>query len=53
MAKEKMVIDPKGGNKEEAVAAALLQIEKTFGEGSVMRLGNAPTKRWRLFPQAQ
>jgi len=50
MAKEKMVIDPKGGNKEEAVAAALLQIEKTFGEGSVMRLGNAPTKKVEVIP---
>ncbi len=50
MAKEKMVIDSKGGNKEEAVAAALLQIEKTFGEGSVMRLGNAPTKKVEVIP---
>ena len=50
MAKEKMTIDPKGGNKEEAVAAALLQIEKTFGEGSVMRLGNAPTKKVEVIP---
>ena len=42
MAKEKISIDPKKGSKEEALNAALSQIEKTFGEGSVMRLGNAP-----------
>ncbi len=50
MAKEKMVIDSKGASKEEAVAAALAQIEKTFGEGSVMRLGNAPRKKVEVIP---
>ena len=49
MAKEKMVIDSKG-NKEEAITAALAQIEKTFGEGSVMRLGNAPVKKVEVIP---
>ena len=41
MAKEKMVIDPKGGNKEEAVAAALAQIEKQFGiaDGCIREIG--------------
>ena len=47
MAKEKMSI--KGavetGGKAEAIDAALAQIEKTFGEGSIMRLGNAPVKQ--------
>ena len=42
MAKEKMAIDSKKGNRDEAINAALAQIEKTFGEGSIMRLGNAP-----------
>ena len=42
MAKEKISVDPKKGSKEEAINAALSQIEKVFGEGSVMRLGNAP-----------
>lgn len=44
MAKEKMEIKnvSKAGGKTEAVDSALAQIEKTFGEGSVMRLGNAP-----------
>ena len=50
MAKEKMVIDPKAGNKEEAITAALAQIEKTFGEGSVMRLGNAPARKVEVIP---
>ena len=50
MAKEKMVIDSKKGSKEEALTAALAQIEKTFGEGSVMRLGNAPTRQVEVIP---
>ena len=45
-----MVIDPKSGNKEEAITAALAQIEKTFGEGSVMRLGNAPARKVEVIP---
>ncbi len=46
MAKEKMTIKgaQESGGKSEAIEAALAQIEKTFGEGSVMRLGNAPVK---------
>ena len=47
MAKEKMAI--KGANeyggKSQAIDQALAQIEKTFGEGSIMRLGNAPIKQ--------
>ena len=47
MAKEKMTIKgaQESGGKSEAIEAALAQIEKTFGEGSVMRLGNAPVKQ--------
>jgi len=47
MAKEKMTIKgaQETGGKSEALEAALAQIEKTFGEGSVMRLGNAPVKQ--------
>ena len=47
MAKEKMTIKGanESGGKTEAIEAALAQIEKTFGEGSVMRLGNAPVKQ--------
>ena len=29
-------------NRKKALAAALSQIEKQFGKGSVMRLGDAP-----------
>ncbi len=39
MAKEK--ITPERKNREEALAAALKQIEKDFGKGSIMRLGDA------------
>lgn len=47
MAKEKMSIKSAEGTggKAEAIDAALAQIEKTFGEGSIMRLGNAPVKQ--------
>ena len=47
MAKEKMEIKTanNAGGKSEAIDAALAQIEKTFGEGSIMRLGNAPMKQ--------
>ncbi|MBU1185938.1 MAG: recombinase RecA [Acidobacteria bacterium] len=31
--------DTNGGNKERAIEAAVLQIEKQFGKGSVMKLG--------------
>jgi len=39
MAKEKAM--PEKGSREEALAAALKQIEKDFGKGSIMRLGDA------------
>ncbi len=47
MAKEKMSIKgaAESGGKAEALDAALAQIEKTYGEGSIMRLGNAPVKQ--------
>jgi len=47
MAKEKMTIKAaaESGGKAEAIDQALAQIEKTFGEGSIMRLGNAPIKQ--------
>ena len=47
MAKEKMSIKGanESGGKSEAIDQALAQIEKTFGEGSIMRLGNAPIKQ--------
>jgi recombination protein RecA len=32
-------------NREKALAAALSQIEKQFGKGSVMRMGDSPTPR--------
>ncbi len=51
MAKEKMTIDPKKAtSKDEAITAALAQIEKTFGEGSIMRLGNAPKRTVDVIP---
>lgn len=52
MAKEKMEIKPATARegKEKAVEDALAQIEKTFGEGSVMRLGNAPMKKIEVIP---
>ena len=47
MAKEKMAIKGanESGGKSQAIDQALAQIEKTFGEGSIMRLGNAPIKQ--------
>jgi len=46
MAKEKMTIKTAAeAGKTEALEEALAQIEKTFGEGSIMRLGNAPIKQ--------
>ena len=52
MAKEKMEIKTanNAGGKSEAIDAALAQIEKTFGEGSIMRLGNAPMKQIEVIP---
>ncbi len=38
---KKIEINPNKG-KQEAIDEALKQIEKAYGEGSVMRLGNAP-----------
>lgn len=49
--KEKIKIDPsKAGSKEEAIDSALSQIEKAFGEGSIMRLGNAPVRQVEVIP---
>ena len=46
MAKEKLTIKTAAeAGKAEALEEALAQIEKTFGEGSIMRLGNAPVKQ--------
>ncbi len=47
MAKEKMTIKgvAESGGKAEAIEQALLQIKKDFGDGSIMRLGNAPAKQ--------
>lgn len=52
MAKEKMEIKPASSEegKAKALEEALAQIEKTFGEGSVMRLGNAPVKKIETIP---
>lgn len=36
--------------KEEALDAALAQIEKAFGAGSIMRLGNAPIREVEVIP---
>ncbi|MCR5041111.1 MAG: recombinase RecA [Clostridia bacterium] len=40
-AKKKTKDEPGFTSKEEALAAALKQIEKTYGEGSIMRLGQS------------
>lgn len=45
----KMLIENKG-SRQEALEAALAQIEKTYGEGSVMRLGNAPAIEVEVIP---
>ncbi len=38
-------------NRKKALAAALGQIEKQFGKGSVMRMGDgAGIVMWKLFP---
>ena len=33
-------------DREKALGLALAQIDKQFGKGSVMRLGERPTPRW-------
>jgi len=37
-------------NRKQALEAALKKIEKDFGKGSVMKLGEKVTHRFPLFP---
>ncbi|MDD7384315.1 MAG: recombinase RecA [Actinomycetaceae bacterium] len=37
-------------NREQALAAALAQIDKQFGKGSVMRMGDAPAQHVQVIP---
>jgi len=37
-------------NKKSALEAAIAQIEKTFGKGAIMRLGEAPKMAGNIFP---
>ncbi len=40
-------------NKQKALAAALGQIEKQFGKGSIMRLVKTVPWMWKLSPPAR
>lgn len=46
----KKIAESRDTGKEEALDAALAQIEKAFGAGSIMRLGNAPIREVEVIP---
>jgi recombination protein RecA len=50
MAKTKETATPAQGNKEKAVEAARLQIEKQFGKGSLMKLGERREMKVETIP---
>jgi recombination protein RecA len=37
--------EPRGGEKDQTLDSALAQIEKSYGKGAIMRLGDAPATR--------
>ncbi|OJH15709.1 recombinase RecA [Borreliella bissettiae] len=43
--REKAVIDIERANKEEAVELARVQIEKAFGKGSLIKMGESPVRK--------
>ena len=43
------VAEDKDPNKERALTAALSQIERQFGKGAMMRLGDNPQRAYPLF----
>ncbi|MGM0444566.1 MAG: recombinase RecA [Fibrobacterota bacterium] len=45
-AKKKKSVSQAGGDKSAAIAAAMGQIEKEYGKGAIMRLGDNPRKRF-------
>ena len=47
---KKIEIKETTGGKQEAIEQALKQIEKAYGEGSIMRLGNAPNIQVEVIP---
>ncbi len=47
---KKIEIKETSGGKQEAIEQALKQIEKAYGEGSIMRLGNAPNIQVEVIP---
>lgn len=47
---KKIEIKETTGGKQEAIEQALKQIEKAYGEGSIMRLGNAPNINVEVIP---
>ncbi len=47
---KKIEIKETTGGKQEAIEQALKQIEKAYGEGSIMRLGNAPNISVEVIP---
>ena len=49
MAKEKSAATGKGG-KQDALAEAMAQVEKQFGAGALMRLGEKPRQRIEVIP---
>ncbi|MBE5761521.1 MAG: recombinase RecA [Clostridiales bacterium] len=50
MAAAKKDVNKKATNKEAALEMALAGIEKSFGKGSVMKLGDAPTQQVEVVP---
>jgi len=46
----KKIEEQRGVGKEQALEAAMTQIEKAFGQGAIMRLGNAPIREVEVVP---
>lgn len=44
------VIDANVEGREKAIAEAIRQIDKKYGEGAIMRLGSAPLKEVDVIP---
>lgn len=48
--KKIQAVDARTAGKEKAIEEALRQIEKSFGEGAIMRMGDAPIKEIDVIP---
>ena len=47
MAGSDRAVSRTGGDRDKALETALAQIERQFGRGSIMRLGEEAGPRWR------